>query len=211
MSRGQGRATPTVTVQAAPLPWRWCGLLPFSKGVGCGRQAHPLAPVHLGHGSLKEGVRMGSGARAFSISISQPRILRSQTVSTLPCFQTFPNVSNHGDDPIHLQNLAKKPEEARSQAGSPGKRRASKKRQIWLQCRGLGAGLRNSPFLLTLVRNRIPPFQGMGASLCPFLFFLHRGARATWGFPESRTSWCPQRHNFKFPQRINQHQEQRIL
>ena len=57
------------------------------------------------------------------------------------------------------------------------------------------------------------PFQGMGASLClfPLNFFLPRGARAMWGFPDPRTSWCPQRHSLKFPQRIHLHQKPRTL
>ena len=53
----------------------------------------------------------------------------------------------------------------------------------------------NSPSLHTLMRDGIPPFQGT-VRLKPGSFhlspILHRGTRATWGFLDSGTSWCPQ-------------------
>ena len=71
---------------------------------------------------------------------------------------------------LYLPNSAKRPEEARNQEGSPGKQWTSKKWKLWVQrqgpwSRGLGIPPPYPP--PHPMRNRIPPFQGRGASLGP--------------------------------------------
>lgn len=56
---------------------------------------------------------------------------------------------------------------ARRQDTSRKAERASKKWRIWVQCQDPEAPSLEFPLPAPPMRNRIPPFQGMGASLCP--------------------------------------------
>lgn len=132
------------------------------EGVGCRRQARPLVLGIWGKAAWKRGVGWVQGPGTYSIPISQAREPEEPS-----CVPSIVSPSKHGDDLLHHQARPRS-QGGQKSGGPPGKQQALKKWRIWVQHQDPGARSLEFPLPSRPRRNRIPPFQRVGASPGPF-------------------------------------------